>query len=423
MKALPHRSPANRNHFLQHLSRVRARSHETQRPSGPSLLGSALPARTDMSDAPPRSRDVHRPPRTNSPPRRPSRRMLPRRTWTPRTRSRHAQPRLEPSTTTLPMHRIRHPPPLAECVPADARAQFPPRPHQCSGRCGRSYAPRLALMPGRSPCRTERHDLALATDSIDSSSHTDRAPTNSHDGIASCATARGTDSSGLGTRPDCTMTPMTGPMAFSPGPASHAGADTKSVQTLDAHGARTGEEPRSCLGITPEPPEHPCSDFPRRQTENQLGRRRTPQYGHRERGREAPLARHRPAVANERSAPAETSVILPSWEPRLSLAPTSAQLLLHPTPHQNPRITNPRPLPPLPSTKPHAAKSPATRKTTASTNCLIPPLLSKGCTRCSRCCSLSVRTSRVCSDSPSCDHTSRCACSASFDVGGRHGAD
>jgi len=183
-QALPHRSPANRNRPRQLQSRVRGRSHETQRPSCPSQLGSARPTRTDMSDAHRDSRDVHSPPRTNSPPRRPSRRMLLRRVWTPRTRPRHAQPRLEPSTTVLPVHRIRNSHPLAECMPVNARAQLPPRPHPCSGRCGRCYVPRRAPRHGRSPSRTGRYDLALATDSIDSSSHTDRAPTNSHDCIA-----------------------------------------------------------------------------------------------------------------------------------------------------------------------------------------------------------------------------------------------
>src|SRR5262245_17379810 len=93
----------------------------------------------------------------------------------------------------------------------------------------------------------------------------------------------------LGTRPACTHDRHDGTHGVQSGPASHACTDTRSVRTLDAHGARSGDEPRSCLGITPEPPEHPCFDLPRKQPGNQLACRKTPRYVHREREREAPL--------------------------------------------------------------------------------------------------------------------------------------
>ena len=142
----------------------------------------------------------------------------------------------------------------------------------------------------------------------------------------SCATARETDASGLELIRLARMPPATVPMAFGSAPPSHARTDTDSVRMLNAQGRRTGEVLRLCPGTTPEPREHPCADFPRQQPGNQLARRMTPRHVHRERGREAPLARpDLPSCTN--AQPSSRRPRPPFWQPVASPNSTSAQRL------------------------------------------------------------------------------------------------
>ena len=92
-------SPGSRNYSFQHQSRVQARLAPDTATVWTLAARLGTPSRTNVSRTRHRDfSDVHSPPRTNFPPRRPSRRMPRRRAWTPRARSHHAQPRLQPST-------------------------------------------------------------------------------------------------------------------------------------------------------------------------------------------------------------------------------------------------------------------------------------------------------------------------------------
>ena len=185
VQALTQRVPAAGTTPSSTRAGCRLVSHQTRRPSGPWLLGSALPSRTNVSRTRHRDfSDVHSPPRTNFPPRRPSRRMPRQRALAPRARSHHAQPRLQPPTALLPMHRVSRLPTIAECITARGRIELPTRPHRCSGRCGKCRAPRWAMGHACLPGRTARPEHIPPTTSLDSSSHTDRTPTYSHDCIA-----------------------------------------------------------------------------------------------------------------------------------------------------------------------------------------------------------------------------------------------